>query len=96
MRLDLGSAMDYLTHKDYADNWLSETKEQFCSLSFTEWTNLLTEAGFEIDPASTPIRNDWMIEHQIAPVASLSDLHGRPVDWPTTHLLTVVRRSLNG
>jgi SAM-dependent methyltransferase len=92
VRLELGSAMDYLTRKDYTDNWLSETKEQFCGLSFADWTRLLTEAGFEIAPASTPIRNDWIVDNRIAPVASLTDLDGRPLDWPTTHVLTVARR----
>lgn len=96
VRLDLGSAMDYLTRKDYVDNWLSETREQFCGLDFAEWTDLLTEAGFEIDPASAAIRNDWVVDNRIAPVASLTDLDGRPLDWPTTHLLTVARRPRNG
>ncbi|TYB39995.1 class I SAM-dependent methyltransferase [Micromonospora sp. AP08] len=96
VQLELGSAMDYLTRKDYADNWLSETKEQFCGLGFAEWTDLLTEAGFKIDPASTRLRNDWVIENRIAPVASLTDLDDRPLDWPTTHILTVARRFWNG
>jgi SAM-dependent methyltransferase len=96
VRLELGAAMDYLTRKDYVDNWLSETREQFCGLSFADWTALLAEAGFEIDPATAPIRNDWLIENRIAPVAALSSLDGRPLEWPTTHLLAVVRRSPNG
>ncbi|NJC12985.1 SAM-dependent methyltransferase [Micromonospora profundi] len=96
VRLELGAAMDYLTRKDYTDNWLSETKEQFCGLDFAAWTDLLASAGFEIDPASTAIRNDWVIDNRIAPVASLTDLDGRPLDWPTTHILTVARRPRNG
>ncbi|MEU4532504.1 class I SAM-dependent methyltransferase [Micromonospora ureilytica] len=96
VRLELGFAMDYLTRKDYTDNWLSETREQFCGLGFAEWTSLLTEAGFEIGPASAPIHNDWMINNRIAPVASLTDLDGRPLDWPATHILTVARRPWNG
>ncbi|HWS32419.1 MAG TPA: class I SAM-dependent methyltransferase, partial [Actinoplanes sp.] len=54
VRIELGPAMDFLTRKDYVDNWLSETKEQFCGLSFAEWGELLAEAGFVLDPASTP------------------------------------------
>ncbi|MFF0467345.1 class I SAM-dependent methyltransferase [Micromonospora zamorensis] len=95
VRLELGSAMDYLTRKDYTDNWLSETKEQFCGLSFAEWTTLLTEAGFEIGPACTAVRNEWVIDNRIAPVASLADLDGQPLDWPTTHILTVAHRPWN-
>jgi SAM-dependent methyltransferase len=95
VRIPLGAAMDYLTRKDYADNWLSETREQFCGLDFADWRELLTEAGFDIDPASAPIRNEWVIGNRIAPVASISDSDGRPLDWPTTHLLTVARRPLS-
>jgi SAM-dependent methyltransferase len=96
VRLEQSSAMDFLTRKDYADNWLSETQEQFCGLSFADWTALLTDAGFEVDPASAPVRNDWVIDNRIAPVASLSDLGGNPLPWPATHLLTVARRQQNG
>ncbi len=32
--LRLADAMDFLTRKDYVDNWLSETHEQFCGLDF--------------------------------------------------------------
>ncbi|GAA1616179.1 class I SAM-dependent methyltransferase [Actinoplanes couchii] len=95
VRIELGPAMDFLTRKDYVDNWLSETKEQFCGLSFAEWAELLAEVGFELDPASAPIRNDWVIDNRIAPVADLMDLDGQPLDWPTTHLLAVARRPHN-
>ncbi|SNY64254.1 class I SAM-dependent methyltransferase [Paractinoplanes atraurantiacus] len=96
VRIELASAMDFLTRKDYTDNWLSETKEQFCGLSFADWTALLTEVGFTIDPASTSIRNDWVVDNRIAPVASLTDLDGTPLNWPSTHLLAVARRPHNG
>lgn len=96
VRIELGAAMDFLTRKDYVDNWLSETKEQFCGLSFAEWTELLVEAGFELDATSAPSRNNWIIENRIAPVASLSEVSGGSLDWPDTHLLTVARRPRNG
>ncbi|WP_127503806.1 class I SAM-dependent methyltransferase [Actinoplanes solisilvae] len=96
VQLDQATAMDFLTRKDYVDNWLSETQEQFCGLSFADWTALLTEAGFELDPASAPIRNDWVIDNRIAPVAALTDLDGTPLPWPATHLLAVARRPHNG
>ncbi|MFG1993948.1 class I SAM-dependent methyltransferase [Actinoplanes sp. NPDC048988] len=96
VRIELGSAMDFLTRKDYTDNWLSETKEQFCGLSFADWTALLTEVGFTLDPASAPIRNDWVVDNRIAPVASLAGLDGTPLPWPSTHLLAVARRPHNG
>ncbi len=93
LRLRLADAMDFLTRKDYVDNWLSETHEQFCGLTFADWSSLVRAAGFEVDPASRSWRNDWIIDNRIAPVASITDARdGSPVDWPDTHLLLVARR----
>jgi len=96
VRLSLASAMEYLTRMNYVDNWLSETREQFCGLTFGAWTGLLAEVGFDVDAASAPVRNEWLINNRIAPVAALTDIEGRTIDWPTTHLLTVARRARNG
>jgi SAM-dependent methyltransferase len=91
----LGSAMEFLEHKDYTDNWLSEAHEQFCGLEFADWKALLTDVGFEIDPASHAWRNDWIVEHRMRPVAELRTADGEPLDWPVTHVLLVARRPLN-
>ncbi len=95
VRLEFGPAMDFLTRKDYTDNWMSETQEQFCGLDFDDWRVLLAEAGFDLDPASTPTRNDWVIDNRIAPVATLTDTDGAPLPWPTTHATLVARRPRN-
>jgi SAM-dependent methyltransferase len=92
----LADAMDFLTRKDYADNWLSETHEQFCGLEYADWVALLTEVGFELDPASHSWRNDWIVDNRIAPVATLSTVEGTPLDWPVTHALIVARRPVTG
>jgi SAM-dependent methyltransferase len=88
----LGAAMDFLTRKDYTGNWLSETREQFCGLEYADWKALLTDVGFEIDPASGPVRNDWIVTNRLAPVATLTAPDGTPLDWPVTHVLLVARR----
>ncbi|MEV6411740.1 class I SAM-dependent methyltransferase [Kribbella sp. NPDC051718] len=90
--LRLADAMDFLTRKDYVDNWLSETHEQFCGLNFAGWSAVAKQAGFTIDPASKAWRNDWVIDNRIAPVASLSTVTGEAVDWPDTHQLLIARR----
>lgn len=93
-RLRLADAMEFLTTKDYADNWLSECHESFCGLSFADWRVLLEEAGFTLDPTSRAWRNDWLVENRFAPVAALADaVTGEPLGWPVTHVLTVARRS---
>lgn len=90
--LRLANAMDFLTRKDYVDNWLSETHEQFCGLNFAGWSAVAERAGFTIDPASNAWRNDWVIDNRIAPVASITTPDGDPIDWPDTHQLLVARR----
>jgi SAM-dependent methyltransferase len=95
VELSLADAMDFLTRKDYVDNWLSECHEQFCGLEYADWTTLLSEVGFEIDPVSRAWRNDWIVEHRLAPVAELSTVDAAPVPWPATHVLLVARRPLN-
>ncbi len=92
-QLRLADAMDFLTRKDYADNWLSESHEQFCGLSFADWGTIVTDTGLVLDPVSRAWRNDWIIEHRIAPVASISDLGHARVDWPVTHVLLVARKT---
>ena len=95
VRLTLGAAMDFLTRKDYTDNWLSETQEQFCGLEFADWKGLLTDIGFEVDPVSRATTNDWIVEHRLDPVAQLFTTAGAPMEWPVTHILFVARRPLN-
>ncbi|GAA2110000.1 hypothetical protein GCM10009841_31680 [Microlunatus panaciterrae] len=87
--LRLADAMDFLTRKDYADNWLSETREQFCGLSYPDWQHILASAGLRLGPGSRAWRNDWLIENRIAPVARISDPDGTRLDWPVTHLLAL-------
>ncbi|MEU4193025.1 class I SAM-dependent methyltransferase [Kribbella sp. NPDC026611] len=92
LTLRLADAMDFLTRKDYVDNWLSETHEQFCGLDFRGWTAVAEKASFTIDPASHAWRNDWVVDNRIAPVASITTPAGDLVDWPVTHQLLVARR----
>lgn len=57
----------------YVDNWLSERHERFTALSWDGWTRQVTDAGFEIDPASHAWRNDWIVENWFTPAARLID-----------------------
>jgi hypothetical protein len=95
VEIRLADAMDFLTRKDYVDNWLSECHEQFCGLEYAGWLALLAEVGFEVDPVSRPWRNDWLVEHWLAPGAELSTVDGVPLPWPETHVLLVARRPRN-
>ena len=95
VELSLADAMDFLTRKDYVDNWLSECHEQFCGLEYADWKGLLADVGFEVDPVSRAWRNDWVVSRRLAPVAALSTPDGAPLPWPATHVLFMARRPLN-
>ncbi len=92
VRCTLARAMEFLTRKDYTDNWVSECHERFTDMNLASWRALLEGVGFELDPATRSWRNDWIVEHRIDPVASLTDLDGAPLPWPATHVLVVARR----
>lgn len=91
--LTLRAAMEFLYTRDYTGNYLSECHERFCDLTYPEWVDLLEDAGFVVDPAGGPWRNDWLVEHRLSVGAALHDATtGAPVTWPDTHVLLVARR----
>jgi hypothetical protein len=69
--------------------------DQFCGLAFDDWVGLLTAVGFDVDPASRPWRNDWIVANRLAPVAALTTTGGDALDWPDTHVRLVARRPHN-
>lgn len=60
---------DYLAKKDYVENWHSELHERFAYWEYSDWTQALEGVGFEIEPGSKPITNEWLIENRFAPAA---------------------------
>lgn len=87
VRLRLADAMEFLTRFSYVDNWLSETHEQFCGLSWRDWIALAEEAGLRVDPRSGPWRNDWLVTNVFDRAAALCADDGSSLEWPATHVL---------
>ena len=92
VELTLRDAMEFLSKYTYVENWLSETHERFCALSWSDWVQLVNAAGFTVDDRSGPWRNDWMVANVFGAAARLTDEHGETIDWPVTHLLLVAQR----
>ncbi|MBI9114858.1 methyltransferase domain-containing protein [Sanguibacter sp. YZGR15] len=90
--LTLRAAMEFLCTRDYTDSYLSECHERFCDLTYDDWVTILTDAGFVLDAASEPWRNEWLVEHRLSVGARILDTAGTPVPWPSTHVLAVARR----
>ena len=87
-------AMEWLSKKDYTDNWESEMHESFCFWSYADWERAAVAAGFEIAPGSQGFTNPWLVEQRFAPVATLRPAGARDaaLPWPDTHLRLVARR----
>jgi SAM-dependent methyltransferase len=96
VQTQLGWAMEWLSKKDYTDNWLSEMHETFCFWSFSEWRQRVQAEGFAVAEQSRGIVNEWLVAERFAPVATLRP-PTRPdavLPWPHTHALLVCRRML--
>jgi SAM-dependent methyltransferase len=64
IKLSLRDASEFLSRKDYTDNWQSELHETFCFWDFEEWKDQLQAAGFKIHSDSKAIVNPWIVEHR--------------------------------
>ncbi len=96
--LSLKDACEYLSKKDYTDNWDSEMHESFCYFSFSEWKSLLMDAGFHIQVGSQAYTNPWIISQRYVSKAEFytsdsnsptqnADLTSMP--YPVTNMLLV-------
>ena len=100
--LPLAAAMEFLTKKDYVDNWDSELNEDFTFWNFAEWKAELVAAGFRIlenpnapHPLSRAYANPWMIQHRFEGKAELVRPHGDALEklpWPVTNMVLVGER----
>ena len=93
VELSLKNAMEYMLHKDYADNWISELYESFTYRDWTSWITLLEEEGMSVVPGSGLYLNDWIVENRFNTVAELLDSHGNKLPWPATHMCLVASKN---
>ncbi|MCK7556746.1 transferase [Chitinophaga sedimenti] len=85
--MSLRDASEFLSRKDYTDNWQSEMHETFCYWDFNEWQDQMKAAGFQIHPASKAFTNDWIAENRWKGKVALftkQDGELQPMEWPVT------------
>ncbi len=100
--LRLRDAVEFLTKKDYVDNWDSELNEEFAFWSFTDWKRELSAAGFHVlenpnapTTLSRAYVNPWMVEHRFKGAAELFRMTGgtlEPLPWPVTNMVLVAQK----
>lgn len=92
VRLRLRDACEFLSKKDYTDNWDSELHETFCFWGFSQWRAAVEEAGLRVHPASKAFTNPWIVEHRLEGRARLAGLAGEPLAWPPTNMLLAAEK----
>ena len=97
--LSLRSAAEFLSKKDYLENWKSEMNEEFCFWSFTEWKQALSEAEFHVlenpnppERGSRVYTNPWIVQHRYERHAQIFTPGGSPLAWPPTNMVLVAEK----
>lgn len=88
-------ACEFMSRKDYTDNWESEMHETFCFWDFDEWKTHLEAAGFRIRSESRAFVNQWIVENRLAGSVSLYRAHAGgvvPMDYPVMGMILVAER----
>jgi hypothetical protein len=95
VELSLCDAAEFLSKKDYTDNWQSEMHETFCFWSFPRWCEALRDAGFRVLDGSHAFVNPWIATNRYEGKAALfthSDGRLAPLEWPPTNMILVAER----
>lgn len=98
--LRLKDAIEFMTKKDYADNWKSELNEEFAFWSISNWKRELRDAGFDVvvNPAeprkgSRVYRNNWIVENKwngkVALFTKAADGALSQMEYPVTTMVLV-------
>ena len=93
IRLALKDACEFMSRKDYTDNWQSEMHETFCFWDFEEWKSHLQEAGFEVRPKSNAYTNHWIVKNRLEGKVELFNDAGQRMDWPVTNMIMLAEKT---
>ena len=88
----LRNTAEFLSRKDYTDNWDSEMHETFCYWDFEEWKSHLQEVGFAIHSSSTAFTNEWIANNRWKGKAELFTMNKeqlQPMEYPVTTMFLI-------
>lgn len=95
IKLTLRDACEFMSRKDYVDNWQSEMHETFCFWDFDAWKSHLESIGFSVLSESKPYTNSWIVKNRLEGKVELySDRLGQRerLDYPVTNMLMIVEK----
>ncbi|MEK6846320.1 MAG: methyltransferase domain-containing protein [Nanoarchaeota archaeon] len=97
--LDLKTATEFMTKKDYVDNWKSELNEEFSFWDFSEWKSALKDAGFvvlenpnDIVESSRTYANSWIVQNRYVRKVELyqkTEKSLKQMEYPVTNMVLV-------
>lgn len=97
IELTLRDATEFITKKDYTDNWMSEMHETFAFWSFSEWKAEMESKGFEINTQSVAFSNPWIVENRFKGKVGLYRIEGdnlEPMEYPVTNMFLIAERKI--
>ncbi len=88
-RLELKDECEFMSRKDYTDNWQSEMHETFCFWDFKEWKNHLEEVGFFVSEKSNAYTNNWIVKNRLEGKVELfkDSIAMEPFAFPVTNMI---------
>lgn len=102
IKLTLESACEFISKKDYTDNWDSEMHEAFAFWSFSQWKQALHKAGFTIvenpnqpQSGSRVYTNEWIVKNRYKGKVTLLQMTNNqltPLAYPPTNIILVGRK----
>ncbi len=95
IKIKLADACEFMSKKDYTDNWKSEMHETFTFWSFNEWKKALKEAGFKIHPSSHAYTNEWIVINRFEGKVELfkeKNCKMIPLKYPVSHMLMLAEK----
>ncbi len=95
IKLRLADACEFMSRKDYTDNWLSEMHETFCFWDYAEWQAALEAAGFRLLPESRAYVNEWLVKNRLKGKLSLyteTEKGIKPLPYPISHMLLLAEK----
>jgi hypothetical protein len=93
--ISLKDACEFMSRKDYIDNWQSEMHETFCFWDFNEWRDILEKTGFRVLPYSHAYTNEWIVENRFKGKVELFEESPNGVvelSYPVTNMILVAEK----
>lgn len=91
-KLSLADACEFMSKKDYVDNWQSEMHEKFCFWNFADWKKAVKDAGFKIDESSHAYTNQWIVKNRLLGKVELFQIQNNSLTslaYPISHMLLI-------